>query len=133
MGQTLDMLLKLDRSKIKKPEKSVEIKRLSELSGSPVIFICEAVMPDKMQEIQDMVLDVKAQNVDVNEMQLLTILAGVKEPSLKDKDLMDKFGVPTPKELILKLFLPGEISNLYGIISGLSGYGADSVTEIKNL
>ena len=79
-----------------------------------------------------MVLDVKTQQIDVQEMQIMTVLAGVKEPDLKDKKLLEKFNAPTPKELLQKLLLSGEITNLYNVISELSGYGPDSVAEIKN-
>jgi len=129
---TLDLLLKLDESKIKKPTKQVEIKRLSEILGEKVVFTCQAVTANKMAEIQEMVLDVKTQQIDVQEMQIMTVLAGVKEPNLKSKELMEKFNVPTPKELLQKLLLSGEITNLYNVISELSGYGPDSVAEVKN-
>lgn len=128
----LDLLLKMDESKIKKPTKEVEIKRLSEAVGEKVVFVCEAISPNKMAEIQEMVLDVKTQQVDVQEMQVLTVLAGTKEPNLKSKELMEKFHVPTPKELLLKLLLPGEITSLYNVISELSGFGPDAVAEVKN-
>ena len=65
-------------------------------------------------------------------MQIMTVLAGVKEPNLKNKELMEKFNAPTPKELLQKLLLSGEITNLYNVISELSGYGPDSVAEVKN-
>lgn len=129
---TLDLLLKLDESKIKKPTKQVEIRRLSEALGEKVVFTCQAVTANKMAEIQEMVLDVKTQQIDVQEMQIMTVLAGVKEPNLKNKELMEKFNAPTPKELLQKLLLSGEITNLYNVISELSGYGPDSVAEVKN-
>lgn len=129
---TLDLLLKLDQSKLKRPTREVEIKRLSDLAGEKAVFICEALTADEMGGIQDMVLDVKGQDVDVPEMQTLTVLAGVKEPNLKDKNLLDYYNVPTPKELLRKLLLPGEIASLYNTISDLSGYGEGAVEEVKN-
>lgn len=129
---TLDLLLKLDESKIKKPTKKVEIKRLSEILGEKVIFTCEAVSAARMAEIQEMALDVENQQIDVQEMQLMTVLAGVKEPDLKNKELLEKFHAPTPKELLQKLLLAGEITNLYNVISELSGFNKDAVAEVKN-
>lgn len=129
---TLDLLLKLDQSKLKRPTREVEVKRLSSLAGEKVVFICEALTADEMTGIQEMVLDIKGQDVDVSEMQVLTVLAGVKEPSFKDKNLLDYYNVPTPKELLQKLLLPGEIASLYNNISDLSGYGEDAVQEVKN-
>jgi len=132
MSKTLDLLLKLDQSKLKRPTREVEIKRLSDLTGEKVVFVCEALTADEMGGIQEMVLDVKKQDVDVPEMQVLTVLAGVKEPNLKDKDLLGCYNVPTPKELLRKLLLPGEIAALYQTISDLSGYGEGAVREVKN-
>lgn len=129
---TLDLLLKLDQSKLKKPTREVEVKRLSELTGEKVVFVCEALTADEMGGIQDIVLDIKGQDVDVSEMQTLTVLAGVKEPNLKDKNLLDHYNAPTPKILLQKLLLPGEIAGLYNTISNLSGYGEGAVEEVKN-
>lgn len=129
--KTLDLLLKLDQSKIKRPCKDVVIKRLTELSGEDVVFACQAIAADKMAEIQEMVIDVETQDFDVSEMQVLTVLAGVVDPDFKSKELLEKFGAPTPKELAQKLLLPGEITNLYNVISELSGYGKDAVAEVK--
>lgn len=129
---TLDLLLKLDQSKLKRPRKEIEIKRLSELTGGKAVFVCEALTADEMEGIQEMVLDVKKQDVDVSEMQALTVLAGVREPNLKDRGLLDYYNAPTPKELLRKLLLPGEIAAVYNAISALSGYGEDAVQEVKN-
>lgn len=132
MNQTLDLLLQVDEAKLIKPRREVEIKRLSESVGQKVVFTCEAIAPAKMAEIQEMVMDVRKQEVDIPEMQLMTVLAGVKEPNLKSNELLDKFKAPTPKELLLRLLLPGEIQSLYNIISELSGYGEKAVEEVKN-
>jgi len=132
MNQTLDLLLQVDEAKLIKPRREVEIKRLSESVGQKVVFTCEAITPAKMAEIQEMVMDVRKQEVDIPEMQLMTVLAGVKEPNLKSNELLDKFKAPTPKELLLRLLLPGEIQSLYNIISELSGYGEKAVEEVKN-
>jgi len=129
---TLDLLLKMDETKIKKPTKGVEIRRLSEVAGEKVVFVCEAVTHNKMAEIQEMAFDIKSQQMDIQEMQVMTVLAGVKEPNFKSKELLEKFHAPTPKELVQKLLLPGEITNLYNVISELSGFGSDAVAEVKN-
>ncbi|MBZ9637529.1 phage tail assembly chaperone [Clostridium sp. FP1] len=133
---TLDLLLKSDLTKIQRPTKEVELKRLSEILGDTVIFKCEALDAERFNEIQENALHINEkgefENINTGEMQIFTILEGVKEPSLKSKDLLEKFGAVTPKELIKKLLLPGEISNLYNIISELSGFNKDTVVEIKN-
>lgn len=135
MNSTLDLLLKLNPEDIKKPRKKVEIKRLSLLSGEKVIFTCEAISADKFADIQEKSIKIsngQIEDVDTSELQIFTIIEGVVEPRLKGKDLQEKFNVPTPKELVKKLFLPGEITQLYSIISELSGFDGNSVEEIKN-
>ncbi|SKC82922.1 phage tail assembly chaperone [Maledivibacter halophilus] len=129
---TLDLLLQLDESKLKKPSKEVEMKRLSGLTGEKVIFKVEALSPDKMEEIQEMSMDEDMDNINISELQLMTILEGVKDPKFKSKELMDKFKVYTPKDLIRKILLPGEIITLYNIIGDLSGFDGGAVEEIKN-
>ena len=129
---TLDLLLQLDESKLKKPCKEVNMKRLSELTGERVIFKIEALTPAKMEEIQEMAMDETMENINVSELQIMTILEGVKEPNFKSKELMDKFGVYTPKDLIRKILLPGETITLYNIIGDLSGFHGGAVEEVKN-
>lgn len=129
---TLDLLLQLDESKLKKPSKEVEMKRLSELIGEKVIFKVEALTPIKMEEIQEMCMNDDMENINITELQLLTAIEGVKEPNLKSKELMDKFEVYSPKDLIRKILLPGEIITLYNIIGDLSGFDGGAVEEVKN-
>ena len=62
-------------------------------------------------------------------MQVLTVIDGVIEPSLKDKRLLAYFGCATPKELVKKLFLAGEIAELSSVITELSGYDKDEDEE----
>lgn len=130
----LNLLLSADLTKIKVPEKKVKIERLSEDLGVDVIFTCRAIAPDKMEEIQENAMRVVngEPDLDVTEMQIFTVIEGVKDPNLKDKELREKFNALTPKELVNKLLLPGEISRLYRIISDLSGFGDKAVTEVKN-
>ena len=134
----LDLLLGSDIGEIKLPTKQVEISRLSEIYGVPFIVTCKALTPDKYEEVQDMAVNVQNKDVDldINLLQLFVVIEGVcdtnEKPMFKNKDLMNKFKVPTPKELVRKLLLSGEITNLYGEISVLSGFGEDAITEVKN-
>lgn len=134
----LDLLLGSDVEEIKLPTKQVEVVRLSEVYGAPFIVTCKALSPDKYEEVQDMAVSVSGKDVDldVNLLQLFVVLEGVVDdagkPMFKNKDLMAKFKAQTPKELIRKLLLSGEITNLYGEISQLSGFGDGAVKEVKN-
>jgi hypothetical protein len=134
----MDLLLGSDIGEIKLPTKQVEVVRLSNLYGAPFIVTCKALSPDKYEEVQDMALDVNGKDVDldVNLLQLFVVIEGVcdttEKPMFKNKDLMAKFKANTPKELVRKLLLSGEIANLYGEISQLSGFGEEAVKEVKN-
>ena len=134
----LDLLLGSDIGEIKLPTKVVEITRLSELYGKPFMLTCKALSPDKYEEVQDMALDVKGKDVDldVNLLQIFVTLEGVVDeagkPMFKNKDLMAKFKAHTPKELVRKILLSGEITSIYSEIAKLSGFGDDAVKEVKN-
>ena len=75
-------------------------------------------------------------DIDFNLLQLFVTIEGVVgkdgKPMMKNKDLMAKFKAQTPKELVRKIFLSGEIANIYGTISELSGFGDNAIKEVKN-
>ena len=134
----LDLLLGSDIGEIKLPTKEMEITRLSEVFGAPFIITVSALSPDRYEEVQDMAISVKGKDADIeiSLLQLLVVMEGVIDPNgkpmFKNKDLMAKFKASTPKELIRKLLLSGEIANIYGEIANLSGFGESAVKEIKN-
>lgn len=134
----LDLLLGSDIGEIKLPTKQMEITRLSETYGAPFIVTCKALTPDKYEEVQDMAVSVKGKDVDldVSLLQIFVVIEGLVDNDgklmMKNKDLMSKFKVSTPKELVRKLFLSGEIASIYGEISQLSGFGDEAVKEVKN-
>lgn len=134
---TINILLKADANKLKKPTKTIEVNRLSKQLGGKIEFKLEAINANKYAEIQENSVDVdKSGNVkvDMQKMQTFTILDGVTEPSLKSKELMEHFEVLTPIDLINKLFLPGEITTLFNEINKLNGFSDDDekVNTIKN-
>ena len=143
----LDLLLGADIGTIKTPYKDVEITRLSEAFGAPFVVRCEALSPEKYEEVQDNAISISGKDVDLdmNNLQMLTVIEGVKAIItdeagnkttsgliLKNKDLMSKFKAPTPKELCRKLFLSSEVAKMYETISALSGFSNDAVKELKN-
>lgn len=134
----LDLLLGSDIKEIKLPTKQREITRLSNVFGSPFIVTVSALSPSKYEEVQDMAVSIKGKDADIEItlLQLLIVMEGVLDasgkPLFKNKDLIAKFGVKTPKDLIRKILLSGEIANLYGEISELSGFGDNAVKEVKN-
>jgi hypothetical protein len=125
----------------------MEISRLSEAFGVPFVVRCEALTPDKYEELQEISVTIKGKDVDmdVNTFQTFSVIEGVKATVtdengerkaagllLKNKDLMSKFKAQTPKELCKILFLSGEVSTLYKTISELSGFSETAVKELKN-
>jgi hypothetical protein len=134
----LDLLLGSDIGEIKLPTKKVEITRLSKLYGTPFEITCRALSPDKYEEVQEMAIKVQGKDVDldINLLQLFVVIEGVVDeagkPMMKNKELMKKFKAQTPKELTRKIFLSGEITNIYGEISELSGFGDEAIKEVKN-
>lgn len=119
---TLDLLLKADIKEFVMPKKEIKIKRLSEKLQGDVIFKIKALSLDKIKEIRE---------TNSNEFNIHIVLEGVIEPSLKDKNLIEKFGVITPAELVKKILVAGEIEDIYNEISKLSGYNGSTVEEIK--
>lgn len=134
----LDLLLGSDIGEIKLPTKKMEIVRLSGVFGAPFVITVSALSPDRYEEVQDMAVSVKGKDADIeiSLLQVLVVMEGVMDangkPMFKNKDLMSKFKASTPKELVRKLLLSGEIANVYGEIAGLSGFGEGSVKEVKN-
>ncbi len=135
----LDMFLQLDVDKLtRKPSRGVELKRLSDLLGARAIFKCQALDGQTYADIQRRAIGISKRgsikDIDIYEMQVMTALEGVIEPSFKDKKLLDHFNAPTPKDLVKKMLLPGEIAELHNVINELSGYERDNdeEDEIKN-
>lgn len=134
----LDLLLGSDIESIKLPTKEVEITRLTEIFGEPFILTCQALSPEKYEEVQDMAVSVKGKDVDldVSQLQLFTVMEGVigadGKPLFKNAELRTKYKVPTPKEVVRKILLSGEITAVYTEIAKLSGFGDGAVKEVKN-
>lgn len=127
----VDLLLKMDKAQVTElPTKQIEIERLSKLADEPFMVTVRAINGERMSEIQRnaVTLGKKGNMKDVNlyNMQTQIIMAGMVDPNLKDKDLLEAYGCTTPKDLVTKLFLAGEIADLSNDIQELSGYDRDS-------
>ena len=98
-------------------------------------FEIEAINPEKATEIQQKAIKIENGNVsdiDVYKTKVLTIMEGC--PMFKDKALREHFKCPTPKELINKLLLKGEVDDLVDAINNLSDLKKieKAEDEIKN-
>lgn len=135
----VDKLLKADvvNKLSDRPTKEVRMERLSKLFGFDFIVTLQAIDPERYVDIQKMAVDLtsgNADDVDIYKLQTQTLLAGISDPDLKNKDLLEKFGASIPSDIIRKLFLAGEIADLTARITELNGYTTqDKVdAEIKN-
>ncbi len=133
----IDKLLQMDKAKLMEmPTREVEMPRLSEVLGESFKVTCKAIDGERYADIQRSAIDLNKKgglrNINLYEMQVLTLIEGVVEPSMKDERLLGYFGVVTPKELVKKLFLAGEIAELSNVITELSGYEkSEDEEEIK--
>ena len=120
----LELLLRPEAQSVsnKPQEASFEVERLSKVVGAPVIFRLRALPYGQVQEI--------SQRSEDSEVHIL--LAGCVEPNLKDPSLREKYGGETPADLIKRLLIPGEISDLSREVEKLCGYRMRTIKEIKN-
>lgn len=133
----IDELLKADFKQIDDKAK-VKVSKLSKLLGHDVEITVQAIDGKRYRDIRNMATKTVKNKTkfDVGQFQDNVVLNGVVDPSLKDKDLLDRFKVATPLELMDKLFYPGDINKLSDKISELSGFDEEEPEEendeIKN-
>ena len=116
----LDVLLKNEPPKTEKRE--YKIKRLSEAWNTDVVLELKALGYNRVAEIKEM----KDEEIPIH-----IILAGETTGAFKNKELMEKYGVPTPTELVKKVLSAGEIEEISKQIEVLSGYRTKTIEEIK--
>lgn len=132
---TFELLMNVDRDALSKaPEKKVYIKRLSEITGSRFEVTIRAIPGQRFTEIATSAVDEdgNADSARSYEANIVTALEAIVEPDLKNKELLEHFGCITPKDLLQKLFLGGEIARIAGEVTELSGYGKDDEEKVKN-
>lgn len=103
-------------------EKQVKIKRLSHKGEEPVVFTLRSLSYNRVQEIQ---------KIGGDDVKLHIVLAGVREPDLKNAELLSHYGAATPVDLLKLMLLPGEIEDLCIEIEKLSGYRTATIEQIK--
>lgn len=54
-----------------------------------------------------------ADNIDIYQMQTQTLLAGIADPDLKNKDLLEKFGAVLPGDIKKLIQTDGEVQAMY--------------------
>lgn len=148
MSNIVDFLLNADIEELERPSTEVEIPRLSKLmnkgkkEGEPkekFVLTCKALHTSKYEEIQNSALDmsnIESPKVDIAKLQYGLLLNGVFADDgtrfFSNKELHKKYKVPSTKEFIKKFLLPGEAEKVASVIQDLTGFGKDTVVEIKN-
>lgn len=124
MSEMLDRLLKPEVPNVQKelPTGKYKVKRLSKLVGEDVVFTLRALPYGRVKDIKGM----------EEEADMAILLAGVMDPDLKDPALRERFGGPTPAEVVKAMLLPGEIEDVSREIERLSGYRQMTIEKIKN-
>lgn len=129
----LDILLEGTARNVQKTpqEQDYKVLRLSEELGQDVVFKLRGLSYNKCHELADM-----------EEMDVLTVLAGVVEPNLQDVRLAVQYGLlqegeswgrhgVTTHDLVKAMLLPGEISAMARFIQQLSGYRTIGLEAVK--
>jgi len=122
----LDLLLRPELPDARKalPEKRVEVKRLSEITGEQVIFTLRALSYKEVRDIQDKPREDQA---------VSAVLYGCKDPSWRDQRLLDPAkGIVAPPDAIKARLTAGEIDELYAEIQILTGYIRRTLADVKN-
>ena len=125
-ASVLDLLLRTDMPDVRKalPEKQVEVKRLSELAGEPMIFTVRALTYDETRRVQEKPREDQA---------VTGVLYACKDPDWRDKRLLETASsAATPLDIIKARLTAGEIDELYVEIQQLSGYLRRTLADVKN-
>lgn len=134
-----EMLLATDAGKItKKATKDYEVKRLTKITGEPFILHLKQIPFARVRNIQSQAAE-KGDNGEIianmYRLQMGLLCAGIADKDFDDRDVLNRYGAATRKDLFEKLFNAGEIQQIAEEISSLCGFGKQQVKqviEIKN-
>jgi len=110
----LDILLAGEKQ-LPVKEKQFRLKRLG------ITMTLRSLSYNRVQEIKKIGSDI----------QIHELLAGVRDPDLKNQALLDHYGAATPAELVKTMFSPGEIEEICIEIDRLSGYRQVTLEAVK--
>lgn len=132
MSNIVEELLKIDLGEVEIPRetKKIYLKKLKK----EFEFECVALDAEKANEIRMKSIDLASgtvDDIDMFKLQAYTVIEGCKNV-FKNKDLMKHFNAPTPIELVRRLLLDGELTELSNTITELSSYQEVKDNEIKN-
>ena len=132
MSNIVEELLKIDLGEVEIPRetKRIYLKKLKKEFS----FECVALDAEKANEIRMKSIDLTSgtvDDIDMFKLQAYTVIEGCKNV-FKNNDLMKHFNAPTPIELVRRLLLDGELTELSNTITELSSYQEIKENEIKN-
>lgn len=105
------------------PHAMVELPRLSELAGAPVLFEVRGLTYKEIREIREIGKD----------QSLHGVLAGCVSPNFHDPGLLDQERhILSNLDAVRARLLPGEIEDLFIKINHLSGYMRTTIRDVKN-
>lgn len=121
MATTIDMLMAMD---VPEPQtRTLRVPRLQMPDGQPLTITIKQLTYSQIAALREHTRDFAVH----------TVLAGVQSPSLRNKELLAKYGVETPVDLVKKLFLAGEIEEISTEISRLAGYHRRTVELVQDV
>ncbi len=120
----LDLLLRADAPDMLRqlPEKSFEVKRLSEILGKPAVFRLRGLPYGRVQELRRL-----EEETDIH-----ILLSGCLDPDLRSPALMAHYNAPSPADAVKSLLEPGEIEDLSREVERLCGFRTWTIKEVKN-
>lgn len=131
----ISILMESDPERLeRKARRDIEIKRLSEVLGTPFVVTVKAIPGERYSELAGSMMDENG-NVDYTKgytTNVMVAMEGMVSPDIKNVDLQKHFGCRTPKDLMDKLFNGGEITKIADAVTDLSGYGKDTEKKVKN-
>ena len=121
---TVEKLINMDAGKLKMPSSIFELycKKLDDI----LEIECNAIDPERFDEIRMNSMDVDSgnlENINVYELKVNTILESC--PMFRNMEVVENLGLATPKDLLKKLLLAGEIDNLYEEVNKVNGIDAE--------
>lgn len=122
---SIDMLLGCGKKLTEIPTAEVEVSRLTEMAGESFVVRIRALTAREFDELPK------------DDFRAHVILKATIDPELADIRIADMLKPAsrsarlTPVEVVNALFLPGEVINLYNAITDLSGFGEESIKNIR--
>ena len=115
--------LLLEEENLIDKSKELEVTRLSKKFGKKFIINIKALSEEQINSCYDS----KNEKLD-----FILESVTIENKSLKEKALMNKFGVKIARDVVGKIFNNGEIGWIYVEILKLNGLSGDTVIELKN-